>query len=211
MRRRLSKNGLKKDKRMTSRKEILERIRKLDLERVPLPDIDIQAFEPDIDDLKGEFMKMATSVGVSCVDDLKPISFFEQWTTLFPNATSLITSCKDFEKYNTFPLDTMENQSELEDLDLFVVRASFGVAENGSVWIPEKDLPIRVLPFICKHLVILLDPGQIVSTMHKAYHNLESRDDGFGVFISGPSKTADIEQSLVIGAQGALSVHLLFD
>ena len=68
------------------------------------------------------------------------------------------------------------------------------------------DFPIRVLPFITKHLVLVLNKENIVPFLHQAYQKLSSSETDFGVFVSGPSKTADIEQSLVIGAQGALSL-----
>lgn len=193
---------------MTSRKEILDRIQKLGLEKIPLPEVKPDSFEPGYDNLLKEFIKNGELVGAQCILD-DPTNFFENTDRFFPETTSLITSSEEFEKYNTIDLNTVQNATELEDLDIFVVQAAFGIAENGAVWIPESVLPIRVLPFICKHLVILVDKGQLVSTMHEAYQQLEDRQDGFGLFISGPSKTADIEQSLVIGAQGALSVHLL--
>jgi L-lactate dehydrogenase complex protein LldG len=95
-----------------------------------------------------------------------------------------------------------------EDVDVAIIRAQFGVAENGAVWVTEEDMQIRVLPFICQHLVIIMREDQIVGTMHEAYDKIGSADYGFGVFIAGPSKTADIEQSLVLGAHGPLSAHV---
>jgi L-lactate dehydrogenase complex protein LldG len=86
------------------------------------------------------------------------------------------------------------------------IRSKLGVAENGSVWLSESDMVNRLLPFICQHLVIVLDVNSIVSTMHDAYKVIKVGEEGYGVFLSGPSKTADIEQALVIGAHGSRSL-----
>jgi L-lactate dehydrogenase complex protein LldG len=98
-----------------------------------------------------------------------------------------------------------QSAAELETIDTAYISASFGVAENGSVWIYESSFINRLLPFICQNLVILLDPETILSDMHEAYNHIEIDKEGYGLFIAGPSKTADIEQSLVIGAHGARS------
>jgi len=90
----------------------------------------------------------------------------------------------------------------LQDVDVAIINAHFGVAENGSLWITEDLVKERVLPFICQHLVVIIHKGNIVPTMHDAYEIIADSDYGFGVFIAGPSKTADIEQSLVLGAHG---------
>jgi L-lactate dehydrogenase complex protein LldG len=86
---------------------------------------------------------------------------------------------------------------------------NFGVAENGAIWLEDKDLPHRILPFITQHLILKLDTNKIVASMQDAYRRLQLNDCGFGVFISGPSKTADIEQSLVYGAHGAKELTVL--
>lgn len=95
---------------------------------------------------------------------------------------------------------------QLEQVDVAIIRAQLGVAENGAVWVTEKELQVRVLPFITQHLAIVLSRVDIVATMHDAYARIGGPDSGFGVFIAGPSKTADIEQSLVLGAHGAKSL-----
>jgi L-lactate dehydrogenase complex protein LldG len=99
----------------------------------------------------------------------------------------------------------------LEPVHKAFVKAGIGVAENGSVWVNESQMVNRLLPFICQHLVIVLEKEKLVATMHHAYQQINTFEEGFGVFIAGPSKTADIEQSLVIGAHGArsMTVYLL--
>lgn len=95
--------------------------------------------------------------------------------------------------------------SELEKVERAYIKGTVGVAENGAVWIYESQMVNRLLPFICQHLLVVIDKKDIVSTLHQAYDGIDVAKEGFGAFIAGPSKTADIEQSLVIGAHGARS------
>ncbi|MNF83372.1 Lactate utilization protein C [compost metagenome] len=98
--------------------------------------------------------------------------------------------------------------SELEKLDKAYIKGTVGVAENGAVWIYESQMINRLVPFICQHLVLVIEKKSIVATLHQAYEKIEAAREGFGIFIAGPSKTADIEQSLVIGAHGARSATI---
>jgi L-lactate dehydrogenase complex protein LldG len=99
----------------------------------------------------------------------------------------------------------------LADVDLAILPAQFAVAENGALWVSDEQLPLRVLPFICQHLALVVPLESILPLMHQAYEVIGAQEYGFGTFIAGPSKTADIEQSLVLGAHGSrtLSVFLL--
>jgi len=99
----------------------------------------------------------------------------------------------------------------LEDVELTLVKAHFGVAENSALWVTDAILGQRVSVFIPQYLAIVVNKHNIVATMHQAYDRIGSQEYGFGTFIAGPSKTADIEQSLVLGAHGArgLVVFLL--
>ncbi len=104
---------------------------------------------------------------------------------------------------------TLETTKEvLEQVDLAVILGEIGVAENGTIWVPESNMLNRALPFITQHLVLVLDKNNIVANMQQAYEKLENVGR-YGVFIAGPSKTADIEQSLVIGAHGARSMMVI--
>lgn len=96
--------------------------------------------------------------------------------------------------------------TELAAVEVAYLKATLGVAENGSVWLYESQMGNRLLPFICQHLVIVIERNSIVTAMHHAYKQVDTAKEGFGVFLAGPSKTADIEQSLVIGAHGARSL-----
>ena len=89
-----------------------------------------------------------------------------------------------------------------ENIDLAILNAHFGVAENAALWITEELMHQRVVPFICQQLAVVLNKKDIIPTMHDAYTRIGNDEYGFGVFIAGPSKTADIEQSLVLGAHG---------
>jgi L-lactate dehydrogenase complex protein LldG len=103
-------------------------------------------------------------------------------------------------------LSTIEDPHLLADVDVAIIRGEFAVAENGAVWVPAKGLGRRqALPFIAQNLILVVDPLDVVHTLHEAYARLRFEGPGFGLFISGPSKTADIELALVIGAHGARS------
>lgn len=97
----------------------------------------------------------------------------------------------------------------LEQVEVLELDGRLGVAENGAIWLMDEDLPHRVGPFICQHLVLYLPIKALVPHLHAAYEVLGRSNSGFALFLSGPSKTADIEQSLVIGAHGARSLTVV--
>jgi L-lactate dehydrogenase complex protein LldG len=105
-----------------------------------------------------------------------------------------------------FDLDKVDDPHALEDLDFAILPGEFAVAENGAIWVTDRNLKQRVVYFITQHLVLVVAQDQILDNMYQAYERISFAQPGFGVFISGPSKTADIEQSLVIGAHGARSL-----
>jgi L-lactate dehydrogenase complex protein LldG len=97
----------------------------------------------------------------------------------------------------------------IEKLKTVVIEGQFGVAENAAIWVDETNFPYRIVPFIAQNLVVILSKKNLIAGMEEAYRKIDIKKTGFGVFISGPSKTADIEQVLVFGAHGPLKHTVL--
>jgi L-lactate dehydrogenase complex protein LldG len=104
---------------------------------------------------------------------------------------------------------TVENPQDLADVDFAIVRASFGVAETGSVLLSDADLHVNAVAYLAQHLIVLLDPADIVVNLHHAYRRPEFLDRHYASFHTGPSATADIEGVLIHGAQGVRSLSVL--
>ena len=108
--------------------------------------------------------------------------------------------------FSAMDADGPKPKNQLAGLELVICRGGVAVAENGAVWVSDEDVDARAVWFITRHLVLIVQKKNIVAQMSDAYQQLTISRPGFGCFISGPSKTADIEQSLVIGAHGAVSL-----
>ena len=126
----------------------------------------------------------------------------------YPEARRIASNLPEAASCATFNPDELEDPRDLAGTDVAIVRGAFGVVENGAVWIP-RAFRHKAMPFIPEALVILLDRKQIVCNMHEAYARKDFDTYDFGSFIAGPSKTADIEQALVIGAHGARDVTVI--
>ncbi len=98
---------------------------------------------------------------------------------------------------------------ELADVDFAIVRAAFAVAETGSVLLGERELIVNAIAYLAQHLIVLLDPADIVVNLHHAYRRPEFRHLSYACFHTGPSATADIEGVLIHGAQGVRSLSVL--
>ncbi len=115
------------------------------------------------------------------------------------------------------PWESINDPYDLADVDLTIAPGELAVAENAAVWVTDAVLPQRSAYFLAQHLVLIVPAAAIVHNMHEAYAWLAAQSPSgqpfaepmFGTFLSGPSKTADIEQALVIGAHGARSLHVL--
>jgi len=144
----------------------------------------------------GKFVRVASLAEVNT-----ELGKFEPYT----QARKIASLIPDIGRANV-DLAVLKDPLELEGLDIAIIAGEFGVAENGAVWVPGSTLgPHRAIFVVTQHLVLVVPAGQIVHNMHEAYDRIRLERPGFGIFISGPSKTADIEQALVIGAHGARS------
>ena len=166
---------------------------------------------PDLSDIKAttypepivQFVKM--SEAVIEVDPDRDINTLIR--ELFPEAKEIASNLPEITIATRNP-DTIGRARDLNGTDVGIIRGMFGVAENGCVWIPQQ-MKEKAVCFISENLIILLPKSQIVNNMHEAYRRIQFNDYGYGTFISGPSKTADIAQVLVMGAQAARSVTIL--
>jgi L-lactate dehydrogenase complex protein LldG len=190
---------------MSSKNQILTAIRQARLDQqAPLPTgINFPPFFPD---RVTKFVEMLPAVGGKAVaaDSFSDIK--KRLSERFGSGENVACLVPELD-WETLDLTKITDPHQFAHVELTVLRGQLGVAENGAIWLDERDMRgWRILPFITQHLAIVLDKKLIVNNMHEAYARLNVSENGFGVFLSGPSKTADIEQALVIGAHGARSL-----
>ena len=170
---------------------------------------------PDLSDIRGvtypnpleQFVKMSEMVGGKVREMTPGEDINVVIRELFPDAKEIASNLSEVTIATRNP-DNTDSAQELNGTDVGIIRGMFGVAENGCIWVPQQ-MKEKVVCFISENLIILLPKSQIVNNMHEAYRRIQFNDYGYGTFISGPSKTADIAQVLVMGAQAARSVTIL--
>jgi len=153
------------------------------------------------------FKSVLEAVGGEChfiksFDELKDrLATFE----VYKSARNICSCLKEVEK-GSVDINSVEKVHDLKDVDLAIVRGEFGVGENAAVWVNADTLKHRGVLFLSENLILIIESGKIVPDMESAYGLIDFNKLKSGYFISGPSKTADIEQCLVIGAHGAKSL-----
>ena len=192
---------------MNSKEKILSSIRSNNLVKdVKLPSY--ENFGIKFENKFEKFSEMIQSVGGKALlineDDLN-----DTIKELYPDEKVISTNV-DKCNLGNFDANIQDNSYDLKNIDLAVVKGNFAVAENGAVWIQNENDRHRALYFIAQNIVIVVNQKEIVNNMHEAYERISFNKKGYGVFVSGPSKTADIEQSLVIGAHGPKSGYVIF-
>ncbi len=154
-----------------------------------------------------QFEKILKAVGGNCILLENGQDINEIILKTYPDAKRIASNLPEITCATVNP-DTLEDPRELDGTDVGIIRGEFGVLENGMIWI-NQHTRYKALFFISESLVILLDRNRLVNNMHEAYTQPAFDNFGYGCFISGPSKTADIEQALVIGAHGAKAVTVI--
>ena len=170
---------------------------------------------PDLSDIAAitypdpllQFVQMTRSVGGEAIEVDKGSDINQLIRERYPDAQTIASNLPEITIAHRNP-DEVACANDLNGTDVGIIRGEFGVAENACIWIPQT-MKEKAVMFISEQLVILLPKRQIVNNMHEAYQRIAFNDYGYGTFISGPSKTADIAQVLVMGAQAARSATVL--
>jgi L-lactate dehydrogenase complex protein LldG len=190
---------------MNSRDEMLMRIRKAQPASRPLPEIPTfdQGLSTSIETFKAALLRMGGRFADAAADG----NLDAQVRRLFPDAKVICSAVSEVK--GNRPIEQVRTPQELDDVDVGVVRALFGVAETGSLWLSEAQFIVDALGFLSQHLVVLLDPAALVANMHNAYRHPGFREARYAVFMTGPSATADIEGILIHGAQGIRTMTVI--
>ena len=193
---------------MSSKEDILSKYRKNIQQKYDMPSLDdIKAIT--YPDPLVQFITMTESVGGHVIEVKEGQNVNDIIKGLFPDAKEIASNLPEITIATRDP-DNVGRARDLNGTDVGIIRGKFGVAENACVWVPQT-MKEKAVYFISENLIILLPKSQIVNNMHEAYKRIEFDEtyDGYGTFISGPSKTADIAQVLVMGAQAARSATIL--
>jgi L-lactate dehydrogenase complex protein LldG len=191
-----------------SREEILSAVRQHQPPRAELPTLEREwikyadrpaQFAKVLTEIGGQFVRVPDAAAAyAALSEIPAYREAKQTVSLVPGIGT-----------SNIDLAAISDPHDLETIDFAVMPGMFGVAENAAIWVTDRGLPLRALFFIVQHLALVLPAGEMVDNMHQAYERTTFDRAEFGAFIAGPSKTADIEQSLVIGAHGPRSLTVL--
>lgn len=195
---------------MSSRDQILSTLKKNQPPKFALPDMATTVTPVVYPDPTEKFINILQSIGATVINVAGFNEVKQYIISTFPSPARIISVVPEV-PVSTSVADFTQKPHGMENVELAVLRGQFGVAENGAVWITDSAMGDRALPFIAAHLALIIPKSEIVNTMQEAYLRIGSATHTFGTFIAGPSKTADIEQSLVLGAHGpkSLAVFLI--
>ena len=192
---------------MNAREKILSRIKKGVAPSVAMPDmaiadkwnseVDVEALKDVLESVGGEMHILDSVADV----DTKLKELFSDVKMAYTNLEGV--------EFGNVNLDEVKTAHDLAKLEVAVLEGEFAVGENGSVFVSDNKMGDRMIPTITEYLVLVVPKNNIVKNMHEAYKKIDLKTIEYGVFISGPSKTADIESTLVFGAHGAKNLALL--
>lgn len=193
---------------MNSRDVILSKVRNNQPPISALPELTIGA--TNLADVIQTFIRSLGNIGGTAIDVQNWKEVDDGLQERFSPSARWISMVPQLKSRNLNG-EAANDPRSFENISVAILPGEFAVAENGAVWITDARIGDRVLPFICEHLVLVINASAICETMQHAYERIGSSNQNFGTFIAGPSKTADIEQSLVLGAHGpkTLTVFLV--
>lgn len=190
---------------MSSREAILAAVRKHLPQSSPLPDFSgpwIQYPDPI-----AQFASVLEMIGGRCIRVASEAEIAQELANV-PQYTSArqTLSLVPAAFAGTVSMDQIDDPHDLADIDFAILPGRVAVAENAAIWVDERDVRHRVVYFLCQHLSLVVRASDLVHNLHEAYERISVTASPYSGFIAGPSKTADIEQSLVIGAHGPRSM-----
>ncbi|HTR09231.1 MAG TPA: LUD domain-containing protein [Paraburkholderia sp.] len=191
---------------MADREAFLARVRAAQPAHEPLPEVPL--FAAPAGDLRERFGAALKLMGGGEAQ-VETAADVRAWILQrFGSEARIASATPEVEGTREITADT--KPASLEDVDVGVVRARFGVAETGSVWFSEREYVVNALGYLVQHLVVLLDPRQLVAGLQDAYRRDDFRGARYAVLVTGPSATADIEGVLIQGAQGVRSLTVVW-
>ncbi|MFM0736190.1 LUD domain-containing protein [Paraburkholderia xenovorans] len=169
---------------------------------------EVPLFESAGGDLRARFTAALQAMGGTCVEVATASEVLGLIRERFGDQASIASATAEVQGTRTLAADT--EPASLQDVDVGVVRARFGVAETGSVWFSEREYVVNALGYIVQHLVVLVDPAQLIDGLQDVYRRDDFREARYAALVTGPSATADIEGVLIRGAQGVRSLTVVW-
>lgn len=187
---------------MSSRETILSGVKKNQPVASELPAL---TFSSSSVNLKEAFGRTLTAIGGQVIEATSWDEIVANIKATYSATTRVINTIQELSP-DFGMLQPTSKPHDLKEVTLAILQGDFGVAENGAIWLTDESMGNQVLPYICEHLVLVIHAEDLVPTLHEAYDRIGNSTYTLGTFLAGPSKTADIEQSLVLGAHGPKSL-----
>ncbi|MFM0339636.1 LutC/YkgG family protein [Paraburkholderia fungorum] len=191
---------------MATREAFLAKVRQAQPPGRPRPEVPL--FATAGGDLRERFTSALQTMGGTCVEVAAVAEVSALIRERFGATASVASATPEVPGTRVLAADT--EPASLQDIDVGVVRARFGVAETGSVWFSEREYVVNALGYLVQHLVVLLDPAQLLDGLQDVYRRDDFRAARYAALVTGPSATADIEGVLIRGAQGVRSLTVVW-
>jgi L-lactate dehydrogenase complex protein LldG len=189
---------------MSAREEILTATRKHHPPSRALPEV--PDFHQATDGLIGLFTSALARLDGNSVTE--PPTNLQQWLSeTFPGASCICSAVPELT--GTVTPAAFSDWTSPADVDVTIVRTPLGVAETGSILVTEKELKVNTIAVLAQHLVVLLDPADLVENIHDAYRHPSFQEAAYAVLLSGPSGSADIGGKTVHPAQGVTTLTVI--
>ncbi len=138
------------------------------------------------------------------------VAYFDSWDAIWDFAASLAEDSPavspaafQFLQRGDLP-DDHDPLRSIADRPVGITIATLGIAETGSLLLVERAPIDRAVSLLTRHLIVAVGEDDIVDDLADGFRWLadQPRAAAYATFVTGPSRTADIERSLTIGVQG---------